>query len=91
MRQAFHKAAQIYGFTDQGLLADSIESLYSYIKEHGPSEKLEYSISLLDLSGDAAVARIEIFNLYGRNFTDFFTLLRINNEWVITNKTYHRH
>lgn len=91
MKNAFHELAQIYGQLGDQQFADPIQALYTYVDEHPPAEDLKYAIRSVDRSGDAATARIEITNWHGHTFTDFFTLLKIDQGWVITNKIFTLH
>jgi hypothetical protein len=38
-----------------------------------------------------ATVRLELDQWAGRRFTDFFTLLKIDGKWTITNKVFHLH
>jgi hypothetical protein len=46
-------------------------------------------IVMTDVTGDIAVAKVEL-DYPGTFFTDYFTLARLNGEWKIIHKTYHR-
>jgi hypothetical protein len=46
-------------------------------------------IVMVDVTGDAAVAKIEL-DYPDVFFTDYFTLLKVNGEWKIVNKTFNR-
>lgn len=43
---------------------------------------------MVDVTGDAAVARVEL-EYPGVSITDYFTLLKIDGEWRIMNKIFH--
>ncbi len=45
-------------------------------------------IEAIDITGDAAVARI-VLDYPTVKFVDYMTLLKINGEWKIVNKSYH--
>ncbi|MEM9907878.1 MAG: nuclear transport factor 2 family protein [Cyanobacteria bacterium P01_D01_bin.44] len=91
MQQGFHTSAQIYGYLDGDLLADPIQVLYDYVDQHPPADSLRYVIRSVDRGENAASARIEITNWHGHTFTDFFTLLKIDGQWKITNKIFMQH
>ena len=44
-------------------------------------------IAMVDVTGDAAVAKI-VLDYPGRVFTDYMSLLKIDGEWKIVNKTF---
>jgi hypothetical protein len=46
-------------------------------------------IAMVDVTGDAAVAKVEL-DYPDVFFTDYFTLLKVNGEWKIVNKTFNR-
>ena len=91
MKQGFHSSAQIYGYLDGQLLVNPIQALYDYVDQNSPANNLKYAIRSVDRSGDVATARIELSNWHDNTFTDFFTLLKINNQWKITNKVFTQH
>lgn len=45
-------------------------------------------IEMVDVSGGAAIAKV-ILDYPTTRFTDYFTLLKINGQWQIMNKTFH--
>ena len=46
------------------------------------------TIDLIDVSGDSAMAKATLD--HGATvFTDYFVLLKVNDEWKIANKVYH--
>ncbi|MEM9486002.1 MAG: nuclear transport factor 2 family protein [Cyanobacteria bacterium P01_F01_bin.116] len=91
MKQGFHSFAQIYGYLDGQLLENPIQVLYDYVDQNSPAANLKYAICSVDRSGDVATARIELSNWHEHTYTDFFTLLKINNQWKITNKVFTQH
>jgi hypothetical protein len=38
-----------------------------------------------------AIVRVEADNWTGHRFTDYFTMLKVDGEWKIMNKTFHLH
>ena len=50
-------------------------------------EKSKKNIVYIDITGRAAQAKVEyIFSAY--KYTDYYNLLKIENQWFITNKTF---
>ena len=47
-------------------------------------------IAMVDVTGDAAVAKVEL-DYPDAFITDYFTLLKVNGEWKIMNKVFHLH
>lgn len=91
MRAGFHPSAQIYGYLDGELLADPIQVLYDYVDQNPPASGLEYAIRSVDRSKDIACGRVEIVNWHKHTYTDFFTVLKIDNQWKIANKIFTQH
>ena len=91
MKQGFHPSAQIHGYSDGDLLADPIQTLYNYVEQHPPADDLRYAIRSVEWEGNAASASVEIENWHEHTYTDFFTLLKIDNQWKITGKIFVRH
>jgi hypothetical protein len=51
--------------------------------------KRQRRIVMTDVTGDVAIAKVEL-DYPGTFFTDYFTLARLEGEWKIIHKTYHR-
>lgn len=94
VRKAFHRTARMTFMADTGFTLVPIEDYLSRVEEGArrnpnatgwPSEK----IADIDITGDAAVAKLELSN--GRvDITDYMTLLKVDGTWVIVNKTFTR-
>jgi len=62
------------------------------VSDPGSFEKeLTYDIPLIDVEGDAAVARIELFRGGVHLYTDYQLLYRFGDGWKIVSKTFHAH
>jgi hypothetical protein len=53
--------------------------------------KTTHEFTMVDVAGDAAVARIEIFKNDKHVFTDYLSLYRCPDGWKIVGKVFHRH
>ncbi len=91
MKRAFRENATIHGYIGGNLLAGSIQILFDWVTENPPAIDLESKIVNIDLANTIATARVESTNWLGNRFTDQFTLLKENGEWVITSKVFHTH
>jgi hypothetical protein len=49
------------------------------------------TLTSTDVIGTIAAVRLEIKNWSGANYTDLFTLLKIDGQWKIMNKVFHVH
>ena len=91
MRPAFHQDATVFGYVGRDLLAGPIEQLFSWNDDNGPAKNLQVQVARIDVAGSVATARVELDNWTGRRFTDLFTLLEVDGEWMIMNKVFHLH
>lgn len=62
-------------------------------KENGtvPNAKSEAKFLMVDITGNAAVAKIELYRDKKLVFTDYFSLLKFKEGWRIVSKTSQRH
>lgn len=90
MRQAFHKDARIVAFRDGKLLNLSVEEFASRFsgKPADDETQRKRSYEILEISGSAAIARVDLDYPTVR-FTDYMSLLKIDGEWKIINKSFH--
>ena len=91
MKPGFHAEATMFGYIGEDLISGTIENLYNWNNENGPAPEITSEITHVDIEGTIATARVESDNWTGYKFTDFFTLLKIDNEWKIINKVFHLH
>ena len=91
LNQAFHPDARMFGrIGDNPYGSGPISDFISWVGENpgnaGPN--YEAIIRSIDVVGDAGVAVLAETDYLGHDFTDYFSLARIDGEWKITNKTY---
>ena len=91
MKPAFHNDATIFGYAGADLFAGPIQKLFDWNDENGPAAELQARIAKIDLVGTVAAVRLELNNWSGHQYTDLFTLLRVDGEWKIINKVFHLH
>jgi len=91
MKPAFHADANIFGYIGEDLFAGPIQILFDWNDENGAATELKAKISNIDLVDTVATVRLELDNWTGHNFTDLFTLLKVDGEWKIMNKVFHLH
>jgi hypothetical protein len=91
-RRAFHPSAAIVG-NEPELLWLSVEDFIAGCAEAGPQPggRAAYAqITAVETVGD--IARVTLEDDYaGYRYTDYLTLLRVEGEWRIVNKTFFRH
>ena len=90
IRQAFHKDARINAMRDGKLLNLSAEEFAGRFngKPADDEAKRKRSIDKIEISGNSAVARITL-DYPAVKFTDYMSLLKIDGEWKIINKTFY--
>ncbi len=54
-------------------------------------QKTTHEFSMVDVTGDAAVARVELYKDGKHVFTDYISLYRLADGWKIVGKIYYRH
>ncbi|MGR7911423.1 nuclear transport factor 2 family protein [Lysinibacillus capsici] len=91
LKEAFYENAIMYGFEDSGLVEGSIQNLYDYVDQAGPAPKMQSRIDIIEVVNTVATVRVILENSEGANYTDFHQLLKINNDWKIISKLFHRH
>jgi hypothetical protein len=98
MREGFLPNFAIHGVQDGALRRYPIDEWIANIEKRKQSpdfdpadQKWDHKFALIDVTGVAAVAKIELFKDGKHIFTDYLSLLRFKEGWKITDKVYHRH
>ncbi len=99
MREGFHPAFRIHGVQEDGGLRQfpigdwiaRIEKLKGGPDFDANDQKWEHRILLIDVTGSAAVAKIELFKDSRHVYTDYLSFLKLKDGWKITDKVYHQH
>ena len=89
IKQAFWSEAKITAFRDDKLVSMSVDQFAALFNgAPAPDEAARARrIESLDVTGNAAVAKI-VLDYPAVKFTDYMTLLKINGEWKIVNKSF---
>jgi hypothetical protein len=90
---AFHPAARITGYLDDGLHQMTVEEFAGFVAGQQPSasekgEPARLDVLSLEIAGDTAVARVRDDYL-GLTFLDTLSFLKADDEWRIYNKLFH--
>jgi hypothetical protein len=74
-------------------IADWVKSLEQNRAKNpeGPTYKITYEIPMVDITGDAAVAKIELYKDGTHIFTDYMSLYKFADGWKIVGKIFQRH
>lgn len=89
MRQAFLPSAHVEGVRDNEFTSWTLDQYCAFFDGEPPADASERSrkIDLIDVSGDAAIARATLTRP-NAVITDYFVLLKVDGEWRIANKVY---
>ena len=68
-----------------------LEEFCAVIAKGGAAPDLKARIAGIEVSGTAAMARLEAENWRGTRYTDFFVLLKRDGEWRIASKVFFAH
>ncbi len=98
MGDGFHPVFKIHGVREGSLsqypIADWIASIEKRkaASDFDPNDqKWEYKFAMVDVTGVAGIAKIELFRKGEHVYTDYLSLLKLSDGWKITDKVYHRH
>jgi hypothetical protein len=92
LRQAFHPQAYLFGYL-RGKFTHILAQDWFKMVESRPvpaenGEEYDMRIVSIDLTG--AVSTVKVADLYqGLRFTDYLTLLNVEDQWLIINKAFH--
>lgn len=90
MKKAFLDNATMYFIGDDGKLAGGpvTESLYPIVDTFDKADNAKVAIAYINVNGDVAQARLDTDDLNGTGFTDYFNLIKVDNQWKIISKIY---
>lgn len=87
LNKAFHPDFNLYYVDKDSIRIRSGKKYISQIK-HGEVNNRIGRIISIDIEGNAAMAKAEVTIPKWRVFTDYFLLLKVNQEWKIVQKSY---
>jgi len=100
MRKGFHEVFKIHGVRDGKLSTYPIAHWVKGIeagkaKESYKQQTWEHNFPMIDITGDAAVVKVELHKVENGKkahvYTDYLSLLRFDDGWKITDKVYNQH
>ena len=89
---AFHPEAMLFWVTPEGALGKRTSAEYikgASGKPAADESKRKRQILSVDIAGTAAVAKVEL-DYPSVHFIDYLSLLKVNGEWKVINKIFHR-
>ncbi|WP_133259516.1 nuclear transport factor 2 family protein [Pseudochryseolinea flava] len=96
IRSGFHPSFNMLRFTDNDIKPYAIEDWIAAIekrkKENAtvPPPAVGNFVSV-DITGTAAVVKLELFRENKKTFTDYLVLYKFTDGWKIVSKTFYRH
>lgn len=96
-RNGFHPEFAMLIFEEDGIrklpIGDWVKSIEQNKKNHpeGPQYKITHEIPMVDVTGNAAVAKIELYRDGTHIYTDYMSLYKFEGGWKIVGKIFHRH
>ena len=97
IRQGFSADFEMIIFSENNIEKRSIEEWISIVEEQkrtnpGPPENpASAKILDVDVTGNLAVVKLELYRQGRKQFTDFLTLHKFDEGWKIVSKTFYRH
>jgi hypothetical protein len=96
IRKGFHPSFEMLRLTDNEIKPLPIEEWISNIEKaknnnEPATPKAEGKFVNVDITGNAAVVKLDLFREGKRTFTDYLVLYKFTEGWRIISKTYYRH
>lgn len=95
MREGFHPDFNILMLNNEGKMTLLPIAEWTNIVETRLKDKKQTDITckypLIDVTGVAAIVKIEIFQKGKLLYTDYMSLYKFSDGWKIVNKIYHHH
>ena len=92
LKKAFHADAFLFGYLSGDYMHFSAKDWFNVVKERpAPSkEGEEYDMRIVSTDVTEDAATVKVADLYmGLRFTDYLTLSKLDDKWVIINKAFH--
>ena len=94
LRAIFHENALMSGYMMGEYISGSPEPFFQAVENPPPDlpEGIEYegNITTVEISGSIASITLKEAGFMGLNFTDYFHLTKVNDEWKIISKTFNQ-
>jgi hypothetical protein len=96
IRKGFHPTFNMLRMIDNEIKPYPIEEWIAAIeknKKENPAKppRTEANFLSVDVTGNAAVVKLELFREGKKTFTDYLVLYKFTEGWRIVSKTYYRH
>jgi hypothetical protein len=92
LREAFHPQAMMYGSSGEQTIVAPIDGLYAFVEANEPPSKTgephQCFITSIQYNGGAANVEMIQESGYGHDYTNYFQLVKVDEQWLIVSKTY---
>jgi len=92
-RGGFHPSFVMQRAADGEVMSVTLDAWLERLNLHGEPlmAGITHEIEVLDQTGDAAAAKVSVYENGEPLYTDYMSLYKIGGEWKIVAKTYHSH
>jgi hypothetical protein len=97
IRKGFHEEFTMVMYQDGKISKMTIDEWVTRIEEgkkqnpDRPKVETKHEFAMVEVEGNAAVARIEMYKDGKHVYTDFMSLYKFDDGWKLVNKIYYRH
>ena len=92
LKKAFDPDAFLHGYFEGRLVHVPFNAWLKQVKDRpAPSKNGEtYDMKIVSVDITDNIAQVKVFDLYlGKSFTDYLSLIKVNDKWLIMNKIFH--
>lgn len=97
VKSGFHQDFAMLVLQDNAINKETIDAFLERVKKNNAENpdlrnvKTTYNFALIDITGNAAIVKIEIYKDAKHVFTDYMSLYKFEEGWKIVNKIFERH
>ena len=96
MKTGFHPDFRMFTLRQGALVPVTLDEWAARIEKgarerKGPAPAIRHEFAQVDVTGNAAVARVELYRDGKHVFTDYLSLYRFPDGWKIVSKIFHSH
>ena len=91
--QGFHPDFILHVYDDGQLIQAPLELWLGRLQLDGTRnpKSIDYSFDLIDITGNSAVVKMQIYEESHHLYTDYFGLYKFGDGWKIVNKIFYSH
>ncbi len=91
--KGFHPGFVLHVYDGGNLIKAPLELWLGRLQLDGKrnTESIDYTFDLIDITGNSAIAKMQIFENSQHLYTDYFGLYKFEEGWKIVNKIFYGH